>query len=342
MKNKKRRFLKRFALFFVSVVSCVSFFCLSVSAGEITYAPVEDYFLMYCEVRNKGLLASKSVSQSVTGNNDVKITITPKQPIDYVNVYGLMQKPPLSLSSEFQYYLDFDFQIGGSYAWYFKTASVYVTPYDSGPGITSVYRDYNVDYIDGAYRVRGSIPFTYNDLAGGFYGFGVEFNSTESLDNIRVVVVSAITIRSMDKDMAQTEEITGAIDGATDEITGAIDQATDKFFEQQYTPPDTGSLDDLDSAEDTVNNNIANGVNMGNVFQSDALVSMQNFAAGFQVVAVVVGKITDIPFLGGLLTISIALGLLGSLLGIAAMALSSSNRENRNSVKQERRRSRGG
>ena len=335
MKNKKRRFFKRVSFFLVFVVSCVSFFCLSVSAGEITYAPVDDYFLMYCEVRNKGLLASKSVSQSVTGNNDVTITITPKEPIDYVNVYGLMQKPPLSLSSEFQYYLDFDFQIGGSYAWYFKTASVYVTPYDFGPGITSVYRDYNVEYIDGAYRVRGSIPFTYNDLAGGFYGFGVEFNSTQSLDSVRVVVVSAITIRSKDKDMAQTDEITGAIDGATDEITGAIDQATDKFFEEQYTPPDTGAMDDLGSAEDTVNDNNSAGLNNANQYHASAITVLSQYVGGFQVLSAVVGKFTDIPFFAGLLTLSISVGLFAFLLGMLSTALAF---HGRNSDRRGRRR----
>lgn len=118
----------------------------------------------------------------------------------------------------------------------------------------------------------------------------------------------------------------------TDQITSAIDENTDRFFEENYNSPNTGGMDDLDSAEGNLNEQNEQGMQNANNYQTNALTAIAQYVGGFQALSAVVGKFSDLPFLGALLTLSVALGLFAFIVGMFGTAISSSMRD----AKQER------
>ena len=132
----------------------------------------------------------------------------------------------------------------------------------------------------------------------------------------------------------------------TDQITSAIDENTDRFFEEDYNSPNTGGMDDLDSAEGNLNEQNEQGMQNANNYQTNALTAIAQYVGGFQALSAVVGKFSDLPFVGALLTLSIALGLFAFLVGMLGTAIWSTRREARYdrlaAERRNQRRGRGG
>lgn len=129
----------------------------------------------------------------------------------------------------------------------------------------------------------------------------------------------------------------------TDQITSAIDENTDRFFEENYNSPNTGGMDDLDSAEGNLNEQNEQGMQNANNYQTNALTAIAQYVGGFQALSAVVGKFSDLPFVGALLTLSIALGLFAFIVGMFGTAIWSTRREARHDrLAAERRNQRRG
>lgn len=222
MFKKGLRWLRKALRVILVLSGVIAVFVLPVGAAELVYSPVGDYFSIQGRTYKDTTLLSSSYSISTEGDS-VKCTLTPSTGINRVVVTGFLKGGSgVQLSSDYRYTFDFDFQISGSYAWYWKTARVGVINSSSIDTIRSA-SDFDVSYIDGAYRARGSISFYAGDLTDRFDGFGVEFKATQALDNIRIVVVSNLTLRSIDKvqDQMDREE-----DAANQQGQESIDDAT--------------------------------------------------------------------------------------------------------------------
>lgn len=104
-------------------------------------------------------------------------------------------------------------------------------------------------------------------------------------------------------------------------------EQTDRFFEENYNSPNTGGMDDLDSLEGNLNVQNEQGMDNANNYLTNALTAIAQYVGGFQALSAVVGKFSDLPFLGALLTLSVALGLFAFIVGMFGTVISSSMRD---------------
>lgn len=238
MFKKRLRWLRkafRVILVLSGVIAVLVGSTLSASAAaDIVCSPVNNSFSVSGGMYSGGSVVETSVSTSVSGNV-FSVRMSPYKTMNMVDITALSSLYSFVLTDNLVYYLDFDMTIQGTSIWYFKQATVTVFPANASASNPGVSQDFDVKYVDDYYRIRGSIPFVKSELLDGkFGGFQVRFKSSTYLDSIVTVRIMPITIRMVDKDQAQTDEIVGAIedqnkqeeDAANQQGQESIDDAT--------------------------------------------------------------------------------------------------------------------
>lgn len=109
-----------------------------------------------------------------------------------------------------------------------------------------------------------------------------------------------------------------------------------KLEELGYSSPDVDAMDDMDTLDGLSAQQNQQGMNNAANYQDSALTTIVKYAAGFQAIAAIIGKIGDIPFVGSLLTLSIAIGLFAFLLGMVGQVYRNSS--NKSDAESDRRR----
>lgn len=108
-----------------------------------------------------------------------------------------------------------------------------------------------------------------------------------------------------------------------------------------YPTPDDGDLGRLESTEQELENNTAEGQQeLGNIISSQSLTdTLLSYAAGLQMSSkIMLSAITRIPFLNALIWVAMSLGFVASLLGLAGAIVSAADRR----AGRDARRSKGG
>lgn len=109
-----------------------------------------------------------------------------------------------------------------------------------------------------------------------------------------------------------------------------------KLEELGYSSPDVDAMDDMDTLDGLSAQQNQQGMNIAANYQDSALTTIVKYVAGFQAIAAIISKIGDIPFVGSLLTLSIAIGLFAFLLGMVGQVYRNSS--NKSDAESDRRR----
>lgn len=90
-----------------------------------------------------------------------------------------------------------------------------------------------------------------------------------------------------------------------------------------YPGADTSSLEDMENVEGESKEQNEEGISNANKSFSDSLSTLVQYLSGFQAFAAVFNKFSNVPFFGGLISLSVSLGLFSFLVGMLGSAISS-------------------
>lgn len=154
--------------------------------------------------------------------------------------------------------------------------------------------------------------------------------------------VMTMTISSL-YELQQTQEKTNQILEAVeakleqngqklDDILSSQDEMNDKMDNiingevDPELPNGSDSVTDLDDAEGALRDDAQAGLDEGTQIQQSSLDILGQYVNGFAVFSKIFARFSDIPFVNGLLSISLSLGLVSSLINIGFSAAGSSRR----------------
>ena len=124
-----------------------------------------------------------------------------------------------------------------------------------------------------------------------------------------------VILKEVEKQLADQgktlDEVLGAQKDTNDKLDGIINDKVDS------TPPSGGgAVGDLDDAEGQIRDDAQSGLDQGLDVQQSALQILQQYWSAFACVGWIFNKFADLPFFSGLLYVSFALGISGSILGL--------------------------
>lgn len=160
----------------------------------------------------------------------------------------------------------------------------------------------------------------------------------------------------LDSDLSESEKLMGemrdqlALQGKKlDEITGKVENIENKLDDQwnseiDSNKPNTPTVpggDSVDSAlnkqEEALRNEAQAGLDKGKEIQDSALSVLANYVSSFGVLTKLFDTFANIPFVSGLLVVSVALGIFGMLLNFAGDVRGAYDRKVRREQAEERR-----
>ena len=325
MKTKRKNFLSRAFVFFSVIVFCVSSFCISSFAAGSSYSLYSVCTLYQYENYDSSdtwLDGGADVTRGVNGDfTTYKFSTAANTKTIVMNL--ILSDFGYDLNPGNKYRLHFTVANDSAYYWYLNYFNITIL-LESG---SSVY--YN------------NIPLEYVDSWNGYSevmlmdgNFDIETGASN--DRIKQFRIEFVCANSPIPARIDTLLVFPYFD------LSVVNPLTDPV----YPAPDTGGMDDLDSAEGNLKEQNEQGMQNANNYQTDALTAIAQYVGGFQALSAVVGKFSDLTFVGALLTLSIALGLFAFLVGMLGTAIWSTRREARHdrlaAERRNQRRGKGG
>lgn len=117
------------------------------------------------------------------------------------------------------------------------------------------------------------------------------------------------------RDSQMLEDIDSSLDNA---INGDVDAKP---------PVNSTDFDDLHDTENELMDNVQNYLDNGIGFFDNAVGSIMGVANGFQAIKLLTAPVFNLPFANDIILVSVSLGLIGSLLGLASLSSSNINKK---------------
>lgn len=130
---------------------------------------------------------------------------------------------------------------------------------------------------------------------------------------------------ALEFDSMQNQQIKDTLKSVQDSIgdlNNSIDDAVNGDFDVQ-APSNSGDFDDLHDTETEIIGSMQNYLDNGMGFFDNAVGILFSVSAGFEAIKLIVEPVFNLPFVNGLILVSVSLGLIGTLLGLASLASSS-------------------
>ena len=213
--------------------------------------------------------------------------------------------------------------------YFYPGSSIYVGEYLSAP-FPVPFQEYSYTFtLDSSYK-------TYSNFVPSIWAYGLKSVSAPVQTNFNIEVEYCNLTMSISSLYRQNELL-----GDNNELLQGIEEELEKqgmtmedVLDQQTqtneklddmingevtpdTPAGADKVDDLDSAESELRDQAQAGLDESLKVQQSALDILLEYAGAFAVFSWLFGLFADIPFLKGLLYVSMSIGLLASVLSIA-------------------------
>lgn len=324
----KRFFLKRFLSFLACFLIVSSFFVFSVSA-DVSYnflmsRPVIDDTSCYFEILHDGwaevLFFQCFVSNGVSGDYE------PFNPYNITFDFNISSSLTVTFggaSNRTHRITCTQIFRNGS----FQTQPTYV-------GFNSFYT-YNFPSQDTIYGIHfyGCSPSAnishYNSTP-----FTISYGDTATSEALLQSILSAIQARAGDAQsiINSANNNASAIQSNANANANAIQQnqqqQTDRFFTNDYSGADTTTTDDFHNSEQALLNSTSTDRDQlfGIFNQVGSLLNTGTIQKGMLFCTAMIKKFIDVPWLGGLILFSLAIGLVAFVLGLTSFVTSFSRR----------------
>lgn len=211
--------------------------------------------------------------------------------------------------------------------------------YSNGSYISGSINNLGKQNVEDVHYYTGTVlrpTPTANQMGCSMYLYGfVPFNSGtvtfKAMDFVMTMTISSLY--RLQQQSGKTNEILTEVEkqladqGKTlDDVLGEQQETNDKLDEiingtvDPSAPAGSGTVGDLDDTEAGLRDDAQSGLDQGLEVQQSALDIVLQYASAFACVGWIFNKFADLPFFSGLLYVSMALGIYGTILGVGLSA----------------------